>query len=63
MSEAATDTICDGATSMYSTLSGVESMNSFLQRHETSSSIRWPRASSAAFAWAIMNLLSSIAER
>ena len=34
ISEAATDTICDGATSMYWILSGVDSMNSFLLRQD-----------------------------
>ena len=38
MSEAATDTICEGATSMYSILSGAESVNSLRWRHDTSSS-------------------------
>ena len=42
ISDAATDTICAGATSMYSTLSAVDSMNSFLLRQDTSSSFSLP---------------------
>ncbi|MNC94261.1 hypothetical protein D3C83_110720 [compost metagenome] len=53
ISEAATDTIWLGATSMYSTLSGVESMNSFLLRQDTSGSTSLPDLSIAALAWAM----------
>ncbi|MND08987.1 hypothetical protein D3C83_319870 [compost metagenome] len=53
MSEAATDTICDGATSMYSILSEVESVNSLRWRHDTSSSTNLPFLSSSALAWAM----------
>ena len=63
ISEAATDTICFGDTSMYWILSGVESMNSFWKRLETSSSLNPPFASSEAFACAITYCASSIAER
>jgi hypothetical protein len=63
ISDAATDTICAGATSMNWTLSAVESMNSFLQRHETSSSLSLPFLSSCALACAITKAPSSIADR
>ena len=63
ISEAATDTICEGATSMYSILSGADSVNSLRWRQETSSSTNLPALSSSAFAWAITYLPSSIADR
>ncbi len=63
MSEAATETICDGATSMYCTSSGDLSSNSFLKRHETRPSTSLPFLSICAFACAMTKLPSSIAER
>ena len=63
ISDAATDTACDGATSMYSMRSGVDIVNSLRLRHETSSSVKRPSLSSAAFACAIMYCPSSIADR
>ncbi len=54
ISEAATDTICFGDTSMKSIRSGVESVNSFWCRQDTSSSTSRPSASMVAFAWAIV---------
>src|SRR5678815_4364880 len=45
MSEAATETICEGATSMYCTSSGDFSSNSFLKRHDTSVSVSLPSVS------------------
>ena len=53
MSDAATDTICDGATSMYSMRSGVDMVNSLWCRQDTSSSVNLPFLSSAALACAI----------
>ena len=63
ISEAATETICEGATSMYSILSGPESVNSLRWRHDTSSSTNLPFLSTSAFACAITYLPSSIADR
>src|SRR6188472_4090117 len=63
MSEAATDTIWDGATSMYSILSEVERVNSLRWRHDTSSSTNLPTLSSSALAWAMTYLPSSMADR
>ncbi len=63
MSEAATDTICAGATSMYSMRSGVAIVNSLCCRHEISTSANRPSRSSEALAWAMVYLLSSIADR
>ena len=63
ISEAATDTICDGATSMYWMRSGVDSVNSLWCRQDTSSSTNLPFLSSAAFACAITYWPSSIADR
>ncbi len=63
MSEAATETICEGATSMYSILSGAESVNSLRWRHDTRSSANLPFLSSSALACAITYLPSSIADR
>ena len=53
MSEAATDTICIGDTSMYSTSAGPFSVNSFSNRQEIRSSLRRPSSSRVAFAWAM----------
>ena len=53
ISEAATDTICEGATSMYCTSSGDFSSNSFLKRHDTSVSVSLPVLSIEAFACAM----------
>ena len=53
MSEAATDTICDGATSMYSTRSAETSWVSPLMRTDTSSPVSLPSSSTSALAWAI----------
>ncbi len=53
MSDAATETICEGATSMYCTSSGAFSSNSFLIRQETRVSVSLPCLSIAALACAI----------
>ena len=63
ISDAATDTICAGATSMYSILSGAAIVNSLCCRHEMIWSMNLPSVASSAFAWAIVYLLSSIADR
>ena len=63
ISDAATDTICAGATSMYWILSGDDSMNSLRLRHDTSSSASFPLPSIFAFACAITYCPSSIADR
>ncbi|MNL03849.1 hypothetical protein D3C87_1243970 [compost metagenome] len=64
-SEAAADTICDGATSMYCTRSGVTMRVSRSEpsRADTSSSVRLPSASTVALACATTYLPSSIADR
>ena len=53
ISEAATETICDGATSMYSTRSGATSCVSPLIRTDTRSPVSLPLSSTAALAWAM----------
>ena len=53
ISEAATDTICDGATSMYWMRSGVTISVSPASRDDTSSSVSVPSSATAAFACAI----------
>ena len=63
ISEAATETICFGDTSMNWSLSVVESMNSFWYRLETRSSVNSPFLFSVAFACAITYWASSMAER
>ena len=63
ISDAATDTICDGAMSMYCTRSGDISTNSPFSRQLTSSSMNLPVLSSGALACAITYLPSSIADR
>ena len=62
-SDAATETICVGATSMYWMRSAEVSTDSPLSRAETSSSISLPSLSSVALAWAITYLPSSMADR
>lgn len=62
-SEAATETIWVGATSMYWMRSGCVSTESPFSRAETSSSVRWFSASSEAFACAMTYLPSSMADR
>jgi hypothetical protein len=61
-SEAATETICVGATSMYCTRSG-DSTDSPFSRADTSSSISLPSLSSEALACAMTYLPSSMADR
>ena len=62
-SEAATDTICVGATSMYCMRSGEVSTDSPFSRADTSSSISLPSSSSEALACAMTYLPSSMADR
>ena len=62
-SEAATDTICVGATSMYWMRSGEVSTDSPFSRADTSSSISLPSSSSEALACAMTYLPSSMADR
>ena len=63
MSAAATETICLGDTSMYSTRSGGVRVNSLRCRQVTRSSMNRPSSSSDALAWAMTYCPSSIAER
>ena len=63
MSEAATETICFGLHVHVLHASGVESMNSFSLRHDTSSSTNAPFSSSVALACAMTYWPSSIADR
>jgi hypothetical protein len=64
ISEAATDTICFGDTSMKSILSRADNVNSFCVRHETSSSPSSPFSLKVrALACAITYSPSSIADR
>ena len=63
ISDAATDTICFGDTSMYSIWSGVAIVNSLRWRQETRSLTNAPFGVSSALAWAITYWLSSIADR
>src|SRR2546426_635109 len=63
ISDAATDTSWFGDTSMNSTLSGWTMVNSPPMRAEIRSAVKWPRASSGAFACAIVCSSSSIGER
>ena len=63
-SEAATDTICAGATSMYWMRSGeVTRMDSPFSRADTRSSVSRPSLSSVALACAMTYLPSSMADR
>ncbi|MDT4838144.1 hypothetical protein FQZ97_718920 [compost metagenome] len=62
-SEAATDTICAGDTSMYWMVSAVVRMDSPFSRAEIRSPVRRPSAFSVALAWAMTYLPSSMADR
>ena len=62
-SEAATDTICAGDTSMYWMRSAETRIDSPISRADTRSPVRRPSASSVALACAITYLPSSIADR
>ncbi|EWS65700.1 hypothetical protein Y695_01045 [Hydrogenophaga sp. T4] len=62
-SEAATDTICAGDTSMYWMVSAEVRMDSPFSRAEIRSPVRRPSASSVALAWAMTYLPSSMADR
>ena len=62
ISEAATDTIWRGDTSMYCTWSGVVMVNSLPWRHEIRSSLRLPSAPSRVLACAITYSGSSSAD-
>ena len=62
-SEAATDTICAGDTSMYWMRSAPTRIDSPASRADTRSPVRRPSLSSAALAWAMTYLPSSIADR
>jgi hypothetical protein len=53
ISEAATETICFGETSMYWTSSGAFIVNSFMCRQDTRASVSLPSSSSVALAWAM----------
>jgi hypothetical protein len=63
ISEAATDTICAGATSMYWTRSGEVSTDSPFSRQRHQLVGQRPSLSSEALAWAMTYLPSSMADR
>ena len=62
ISAAATETTCLGETSIRSTFSGDEIVNSLLNLHDIKSPWIFPLESRCVFACAIVYLLSSIAE-